>query len=110
MNRKTNRMVCNPLPLLTTLAFLAAAPWATAQDVDPTTDAQNTLDHFSPPMGWNSYTGYSIAVTEQELIKNIDVLSEKLLPFGYDPVTGDNGWFLSGKGDGITMNTSFQTG
>jgi len=104
MNRKINRMVCNLLPLLTILAFLAAAPWATAQDVDPTTDAQNTLDHFSPPMGWNSYTGYSIAVTEQELIKNIDVLSEKLLPFGYDTVTVDNGWFLSGKGDGITMN------
>ena len=49
----------------------------------------------SPPMGWNSYTGYSIAVTEEELLKNIDFLSEKLLNYGYDTVTVDNGWFLS---------------
>jgi len=54
-------------------------------------------------MGWNSYTGYSIAVTEEELLKNIDFLSEKLLPYGYDTVTVDNGWFLSGQGEGITM-------
>ena len=43
--------------------------------------------HFSPPMGWNSYTGYSIAATAEELKKNIDVLAEKLLPYGYDTVT-----------------------
>jgi alpha-galactosidase len=60
-------------------------------------------DHPSPPMGWNSYTGYSIAVTEAELRKNIDFLSENLLKYGYDTVTVDNGWFLSGQGKGITM-------
>ena len=59
--------------------------------------------HFSPPRGWNSYTGYSIAVTEAELLKNIDFLSERLLRYGYDTVTVDNGWFLSGEGDGVTM-------
>ena len=57
----------------------------------------------SPPMGWNSYTGYSIAVTEEELLKNIDFLNEKLLKYGYDTVTVDNGWFLSGEGEGITI-------
>jgi len=45
--------------------------------------AAPAADHFSPPMGWNSYTGYSIAVTEAELLKNIDFLSEKLLRYGY---------------------------
>jgi hypothetical protein len=59
--------------------------------------------HFSPPMGWNSYTGYSIAVTEAELLKNIDFLSERLLRYGYDTVTVDNGWFLSGQGEGVAM-------
>ena len=54
-------------------------------------------------MGWNSYTGYSISVTEAELLKNIDFISEKLLPHGYDTVTVDNGWFLSGKGKGIEI-------
>jgi len=60
-------------------------------------------DHPTPPVGWNSYTGYSIAVTEEELLKNIDFLSEHLLKYGYDTVTVDNGWFLSGRGKGISM-------
>ena len=59
--------------------------------------------HPTPPMGWNSYTGYSIAVTEEELLKNIDFLAEHLREYGYDTVTVDNGWFLSGKGKGITI-------
>jgi len=54
-------------------------------------------------MGWNSYTGYSIYVTEKELLKNIDFLSKKLLPYGYDTVTVDNGWFLSGRGKSAKM-------
>jgi len=32
-------------------------------------------EHPCPPMGWNSYTGYSIAVTEEELLKQIGELS-----------------------------------
>ncbi|MDP6525435.1 MAG: glycoside hydrolase family 27 protein [Kiritimatiellia bacterium] len=59
--------------------------------------------HPVPPRGWNSYTGYSIAVTEEELLKNIDFLSKNLLQYGYDTVTVDNGWFLSGHGKGITI-------
>ena len=58
---------------------------------------------LSPPMGWNSYTGYSIYVTEEELLTNIDFLSKKLLPYGYDTVTVDNGWFLSGRGKDAQM-------
>ncbi len=88
-------MLYNPLPVLTASALLAVAPWAAAQDANPVTDAKNTADHFSPPMGWNSYTGYSIAVTEQELLKNIDVLSEKrvgkvidVTDFGVRPDSG----------------------
>ncbi len=59
--------------------------------------------HPIPPRGWNSYTGYSIAVTQEELHKNIDFLAENLLEYGYDTVTVDNGWFLSGKGKGISI-------
>ncbi len=62
-----------------------------------------TTTRYTPPMGWNSYTGYSIAVTEAELLKNIDFLSENLLTYGYDTVTVDNGWFLSGQGEGISI-------
>ncbi len=58
---------------------------------------------LTPPRGWNSYTGYSIAVTQEELHKNIDFLAENLLEHGYDTVTVDNGWFLSGRGKGISI-------
>ena len=60
-------------------------------------------EHFSPPMGWNSYTGYRTSIPEKEMLKNIDFISEKLLPYGYDTVTVDNGWFLSGRGKGVTI-------
>lgn len=60
-------------------------------------------EHFSPPMGWNSYTGYRTSIPEKEMLKNIDFISEKLLPYGYDTVTVDNGWFLSGRGKGVAM-------
>ena len=64
-------------------ALLLPLPVAAAEK--PVTPAKRP----SPPMGWNSYTGYSIYVTEKELLKNIDFLSEKLLPYGYDTVTVD---------------------
>jgi alpha-galactosidase len=78
------------------LAVLVAATMSTPSTVF-------AADHPTPPMGWNSYTGYSIAVTEEELLKNIDFLDEHLLEYGYDTVTVDNGWFLSGQGKGITI-------
>jgi len=65
--------------------------------------AKAAQKHPAPALGWNSYTGYSIAVTEEELLKNIDFLGEKLLKHGYDTVTVDNGWFLSGQGEGVTI-------
>ena len=93
---------------LTVMAALAATTGAFAQNADapsngPVAVVRNAAGHPAPPMGWNSYTGYSIAVTEEELLKNIDFLSEKLLPYGYDTVTVDNGWFLSGQGEGVTI-------
>ena len=69
----------------------------------PSSRAGAADKHPVPPRGWNSYTGYSIAVTEGELLKNIDFLSKNLLQYGYDTVTVDNGWFLSGHGKGITI-------
>ena len=61
--------------------------------------AQNKKIASTPPLGWNSYTGYSTAAHEDELIKNIDAVSQKLKPFGYQYVTVDNGWFLTKRQD-----------
>jgi alpha-L-rhamnosidase len=61
--------------------------------------AQNNKIAATPPLGWNSYTGYSTAAPEEELLKNIDAVSEKLKPYGYQYVTVDNGWFLTKRQD-----------
>ena len=50
--------------------------------------------HFLPPLGWNSYTGYSTRAPEKEILKNIDYISKHLRPYGYEYVAVDNGWFL----------------
>lgn len=97
-----------PSSLLTATAVLALGTGAFAQNTNepsngPVATVRNAAGHLVPPMGWNSYTGYSIAVTEAELLKNIDFLSERLLSYGYDTVTVDNGWFLSGQGEGVTI-------
>jgi len=97
------------LSLLMCVVVLAVAPDSFAQSTvqssqeGPASVVRNAAGRPIPPRGWNSYTGYSIAVTEEELLKNIDFLSEKLLKYGYDTVTVDNGWFLSGQGDGVTI-------
>ena len=98
----------NSLSLLTGIAALAVVTETWAQNTaepsnGPVAAVRNAAGQPVPPMGWNSYTGYSIAVTEDELLKNIDFLSEKLLSYGYDTVTVDNGWFLSGQGEGVTI-------
>lgn len=91
------------------MAALAMAPGTVAQPAvaaptgGPVAPVRNAAGQLVPPMGWNSYTGYSIAVTEAELLKNIDFLSAQLLSCGYDTVTVDNGWFLSGQGEGVTI-------
>ena len=99
MRRRLTSLVwlCSACHALTGVPTLHAAPPAA-----PLARGETTA-RPSPPRGWNSYTGYSIAVTEEELLRNIDFLSEKLLPYGYDTVTVDNGWFLSGQGEGITI-------
>ncbi len=73
--------------LLTGMAAVALAQEANAQNATdlpdgPVAAVRNAAGRLVPPMGWNSYTGYSIAVSEEELLKNIDFLSEKLLKYG----------------------------
>jgi hypothetical protein len=90
------------------MAMLAFATGAFAQDSPepsngPVFPLRNAAGRLIPPKGWNSYTGYSIAVNQEELHKNIDFLAAHLLKHGYDTVTVDNGWFLSGVGDGISI-------
>ncbi|KAH9327351.1 hypothetical protein KI387_007529, partial [Taxus chinensis] len=38
----------------------------------------------APPRGWNSYDSFSWVISEQQFLANAEILSQKLLPFGYE--------------------------
>jgi alpha-galactosidase len=48
----------------------------------------------TPPMGWNSWDAYGLTITEPQFRANVQVLKEKLLPFGWQYAVIDEGWFF----------------
>ena len=46
----------------------------------------------TPPMGWNSWDCYGTTVTQDEVLANAQVLSERLLVHGWDTVVVDIDW------------------
>ncbi len=59
----------------------------------------------TPPMGWNSYDYYDTTVTEEDVRRNADYLSEHLLPYGWEYVVVDIQWYAHGAG---TRRDEFQ--
>ena len=49
-----------------------------------------------PPMGWNSYDAYHGAITEKQFLSVVDVLADKMLPFGYEYAVVDFCWYQPG--------------
>lgn len=47
----------------------------------------------TPPMGWNSFNGYSCHIYEEVALKELDVFIESYAPKGYRYFVFDNGWF-----------------
>ncbi|KAK8959917.1 hypothetical protein KSP40_PGU012694 [Platanthera guangdongensis] len=50
-------------------------------------------DAGTPPRGWNSYDSFSWIVDEEAFLANAQVVSSKLLPFGYEYVVIDYLWY-----------------
>jgi alpha-galactosidase len=48
---------------------------------------------LTPPLGWNSYDAFGDAVTEAEVVRNAEILKERLQPAGYDTVVVDFRWY-----------------
>ena len=48
----------------------------------------------TPPLGWNSWDAYGLTITEPAFRANVDVLKNKLKPFGWEYAVIDEGWFL----------------
>ena len=78
--------------LLSSAIFAVAAAVtfvsASAQPLAPT-----------PPMGWNSWDAYRLAITEPAFRANVDVLARELKPFGWTYAVIDEGWFLHNPQD-----------
>ncbi|HEX5283024.1 MAG TPA: glycoside hydrolase family 27 protein [Bryocella sp.] len=51
------------------------------------------------PMGWNSWDAYGLTITEAQFRANVQVLHDKLLPFGWRYAVIDEGWFLENPQD-----------
>lgn len=49
-----------------------------------------------PPMGWNSWINYGTSVSEAEIEATAAVMAEKLLPYGWEYVVIDGGWYCPG--------------
>ncbi|KAJ8758856.1 hypothetical protein K2173_002635 [Erythroxylum novogranatense] len=46
-----------------------------------------------PPRGWNSYDSYSWVISEEEFLQNAEIVSKRLLSFGYEYVVVDFLWY-----------------
>ncbi len=46
-----------------------------------------------PPMGWNSWNSFATTITEAQARETAAIMSQKLLPFGYDIFTVDIQWY-----------------
>ncbi|HEV2577967.1 MAG TPA: glycoside hydrolase family 27 protein [Acidobacteriaceae bacterium] len=53
----------------------------------------------TPPMGWNSWDAYGLTITEAQFRANVEVLHDKLLPFGWRYGVIDEGWFFENPQD-----------
>jgi alpha-galactosidase len=52
-----------------------------------------------PPMGWNSWDAYGLAITEPQFRDNVRVLAQTLRSFGWEYAVIDEGWFLKNPHD-----------
>lgn len=53
----------------------------------------------TPPMGWNSWDSYGLTITEPQFRANVEVLKDKLLPFGWNYAVIDEGWYFENPND-----------
>jgi hypothetical protein len=73
-------------------ARVSAAPVA---ETHFTRDNSPDLLAATPPMGWNSWDGYGLTITEAQFKSNADWLAQHLKPYGWQYVVIDMDWFVS---------------
>ncbi|XP_077223816.1 uncharacterized protein LOC143857282 [Tasmannia lanceolata] len=55
--------------------------------------SERQMHASTPPRGWNSYDSYSWIISEEEFLRNAEIISMKLLPHGYEYVVVDFLWY-----------------
>jgi alpha-galactosidase len=63
----------------------------------------------APPMGWNSYDSKNFSVTEAEVKAVADTMAKKYLPYGWQYVVVDWGWYFPGMGSQGSPNQNWNT-
>ena len=75
---------------------------------DPTTkslpDSESIVSQvaITPPMGWNSFDAYDCRINEEDFKATVDVMAEKLLPFGWEYAVIDYIWWHPEPGNWAT--------
>jgi alpha-galactosidase len=76
-------------------SYLFATPGARAgRPASAAHDDSIELLAATPPMGWNSWDGYGLTITEAQFKSNADWLAEHLKPYGWQYVVIDMDWFV----------------
>jgi len=79
-------------------ALCHARLFAAAQPSHAAGNAHDDSTEFlaaTPPMGWNSWDGYGLTITEAQFKSNADWLAHHLKPYGWQYVVIDMDWFVA---------------
>ncbi|TKY56971.1 alpha-galactosidase B [Spatholobus suberectus] len=68
--------------------------------VDVSVSSQNAI---IPPRGWNSYDCFSWIISEEEYLQNANIISQRLLAYGYQYAVVDYLWYRSLMGDSNSL-------
>lgn len=80
------------------LALIAISCCKTTENVnnEPAYEHHKWLD--KPPMGWNSFDAYGSRINEKEFRDHVEIIEDKLLPYGYNYAVIDYIWFNDNPG------------
>ncbi|MCJ2185363.1 alpha-galactosidase [Novosphingobium beihaiensis] len=92
-NLMTAAAAVAPLAGLSSAALAGAASASQDTGPCPLPEAPGARLAPRPPMGWNSWNSFAGTITEAQTLETAAIMSEKLLPFGYDVLTVDIQWY-----------------
>jgi len=84
--------------------FLIWVQGAVCQGNTPKPPASDAVLASTPPLGWNSWDGYGITITEDQFKSNVEWFAKHLKPAGWQYVVIDMEWFVATPRMAATKN------